>query len=153
MRNFFLFLIIITAAACNKKEFCIVPGTITMGMNFKTYDSSNNLVDTFLVKPSVYNTDTTFDFIDSKVGLNKVSVALNRKRSQQTYIVSQSITSDTIVISYSSEENFISNGCGYQTYFQLGSVTYSRNSIDSVKITNSAVNPNSLNDHLEVIYK
>ncbi len=139
--------------ACNKKEFCIVPPAMTMGMNFKTYDSSGTLVDTGLVNATVYNTDTSYAFADNVESLRTVSVSLSRKVNQQTYIVHQSITRDTIVVSYTPDENFISNGCGYQTYFQLDQVTHSRNSIDSVNIIKSSVNPNSLKDHLEVIYK
>lgn len=153
MRYFILFFIFIAITACNKKEFCITPDIMTIGMNFKTYDSTNTLVDTFLVNASVHNTDTAVYFADNVENLGSVLVAPRRTVSQQTYIIDQSLRSDTITIFYKGEENFISNGCGYQTFFELTSVKHSTNSIDDVIITNAIVNPSSLSNHLEVIYK
>lgn len=152
MRSLFLLVPIITLFACNKSEFCIQPSAVGMILDFKTYDSELNLVDTALINASVYNTDATDPFEENEDGLTRVTVPLRSTDTEQIYIVAQDVMRDTIIIKYKPIETFISNGCGYQTYFELESIRYSTNSIDSVKINNPLVNEDASKYHLEVIY-
>jgi len=153
MRKAFIFLLIVVAAACSKEEFCIQPSAVAMTMNFKTYDSTLTLVDTPLVEATVFNLDTAYFFVDNALSLTRASVALKKGQNAQTYVIRHSNENDTVLIRYQSDTNFISNGCGYQTYFTLEDATSASDRIDSVNITSERVDNLNTNPHLEIIYK
>jgi hypothetical protein len=153
MNKLFLIAIILIVSSCTKKEFCIEPNAVFMTMAFKTYDSSQAIIDTPLINASVYSLDTTYLYADNVPKLSAINVYLNRALTQQTFVVHQNVTRDTINVFYKPELVFLSNGCGYQTYFELENVEHSRNSIDSVKITNAVIAPSPKKYHLEVIFK
>jgi hypothetical protein len=153
MRKTILFLCFVLAAACSKDEFCIQPQAVAMTMNFKTYDTSLNLVDTPLVEATVFNLDTSYFFVDNAVSLTRASVALKQGQSAQTYVIRHSNENDTVLIRYQTDTNFISNGCGYQTFFTLESASSRSSRIDSVNITSERVDNSNTNPHLEIIYK
>jgi len=152
MRYAAFLLVLITLYGCVKDEFCIEPNAVLMTVDFKTYDSTR-LVDTPLLDATVYNTENALFFADGLLQLRTVDIALDRTAVQQTYIIYHSMTQDTIQVSYTTEEVFISNGCGYQTYFELQNVSHSKQNIDSVNIIKSQVDNTAQNPHLEVIYK
>lgn len=149
--GFILFVLVI--GACTKSEFCIEPNAASLRIAFKTYDSTDVLVDTALKNVDVYSTDTTAALVENRDELTQIDVFPNRRRTQQTYIVFHSNERDTIEISYTNEENFISNGCGYQTFFRIEEVSFSKSRIDSVNITETLVTDEISSNHLEVIYK
>ncbi len=124
-----------------------------MKINFKTYDTNNNLIDTPLLGAGVYTTDTSYAYADNVDGLNSIGVFLNKKNDHQTFIIFQSNTRDTIHVFYESENVFVSNGCGYRVDFNIKDVTFSSSSIEDVRIQNAKVSATQNDTHLEVIYK
>lgn len=152
MRWFLFFLFVLSASACTKGEFCIEPDAVLMTIDFKTYDSTLTLVDTPLINAGVFNTDPDNPFEFTEQGLVTVDVPVKSFMGQQEYIIQQNGIRDTILIEYETTENFISNGCGYQNYFELTAVGHSSVSIDSVKINNPQVNGQGTIHHLEVIF-
>lgn len=152
MRKLAFIFFVLAVGACTKSQFCIEPNAVKMRIVFKTYDSLGAKVDTPLVNADVYSTDTTVSVIENKDQLFSIDVYPNRRRTQQTYVIFHSNQRDTLIVDYSSEENFISNGCGYQTFFNLERVDFSKKNIDSVNISDAVVN-DVLKQNLEVIFK
>lgn len=152
MRWALFFLVVLTASACTKGEFCIEPNAVLMTIDFKTYDSTLTLVDTPLINGGVFNTDPDNPFEQSENGLISANVPVISFGEQQEYIIAQNGITDTILIEYVTTENFISNGCGYQNYFELTAVGHTSIAIDSVKINNPQVNGQGTIHHLEIIY-
>jgi hypothetical protein len=153
MRYVIFFILLIASASCVKDDFCIEPNAVALTMNFKTYDSTGRLVNKVLEETNVYNTDTALYFAVDTVSFTSVTVAPDRRVNNQTYVIEQLLDIDTVQIFYSTVESFISNGCGYQTYFDITKVLHSTNGIDSVNIIEASVNNTAQNPHLEVIYK
>ena len=152
MKKLGIILLIVALGACTKSQFCINPSPVQMRIVFKTYDSSGTKIDTPLVNADVYCTDTTVSIVENIESLLRVDVYPNRKRTQQTYVIFHSNQRDTLIINYTPEENFISNGCGYQTFFSLERVDFNKTNIDSVNITAVSVT-DEIKQNLEVIFK
>lgn len=153
MQKLGIILLLVIVGACTKSDFCIEPNSATMGLAFKTYDSTNALVDTALQNVDVYSTDTTTSLVENIASLTRINVFPNRKITGQTYVIFNSNNRDTVSVTYTPEENFISNGCGYQFFFRIENVSFSKTNIDSVNIIDALVtdDPNTIN--LEIIYK
>ncbi len=152
MRFIVVIVCIISLFGCVKDDFCIDPDAVVMTIDFKTYDSTK-LVDTFLNDLSVYDAVNSYEYYESASNLATINIPLDRTEDQQILVFRHQSTRDTITVSYIKEDIFISNGCGYQTYFDIQNVTHSRLNYDSVNIKVTKVDNILQNRHLEVIYK
>ncbi len=139
--------------ACAKKEFCITPSPVYTTLAFKTYNTKNVLVDTPLQNVDIYSIDPEVIFYENLESTISERVYLKRDITKQEFVIFQGNRRDTISVFYKPELNFVSNGCGYQTFFTIENVTFGSQSIDSVKINNALVNDAPKTYHLEVIYK
>lgn len=88
---------------------------------------------------------------------NRVTMAqlpLNASESQSTFIIKINGITDTLVFRYTSYAHLISKECGYTFYHNLisDSLTYSKNSIDTIYIPNN--NITTLNEeNIRIFYK
>lgn len=150
--------------SCTQEDDCYVPRSVYAKFGFKSRDSLINydvngrdsskliIADTPLYYPSFTSVGTPQD-IKIMADANRaiyMSVPLNPDADSIKYLfqpASDSASKDSIIIFYTHKYHFISNNCGYTYYYNIDSVKYTKNIIDSIglnipEITQSATDQN-----------
>lgn len=165
-KDFKLLLFIITALcsitwlSCETKDpECYQPVNVTLISGFmvrdtvRITDTTAGGRDTFtlnytprsLISPGMFTigTDSSYAVIGSIQGASTLSVPLNPNadsiRYRILYDTANKAQADTFTFYYTASVHFISNSCGYTNYYNVDSVHYTKNVMDSAALVNPAV--------------
>ena len=148
---FFGLFILFIAAACNKNAVCIKSTTVNTNIQFSSYTDSNKTIDTLLPQSVIF-----FDtFYSNLINTNNFAFQLSSiADSTAIYIQADSNLPmlDTVHFYYTRQLHFITKECGYNYYFTINNVLYTKNIIKKINIINSAVTQNSTNYNVQIIY-
>lgn len=98
--------------------------------------------------------DTTFDLVGIKT--SSFALPLNPSRDSMRYRYSVDTSSaiyDTLTLRYVPSLRFISNSCGYTYYYEIASISGTRNVTDSVVLNNKNVNNEGSVRHVLIYLK
>ena len=125
MKKIILFLVlalVLSFSSCEKDDICIDP--ITPNLIIRFYDNT----DANTLKPvanlQIKNTDIDSIFSDNIVATDSIIIPLNAFAENTTYQLTinstdtNTVNSDTLKISYTREDVFVSRSCGFKTIFK-----------------------------------
>lgn len=105
----------------------------------------------------ILNETLPYRVISTEKDLNVMHVAFNPDKDSTSYTFRADTTAsslrDTITFFYSPVVHFISNSCGYNYYYNINNVKFTRNLFDSVAIVNSNVTNNIKDRHVQLYFK
>lgn len=149
--------------ACDRqKDPCLQP--IRAGMRigvYKTVESDTGIValDSLLPNVIVGALDSPTYFIFAGKNISKIDSVVLSPVSDTTSIFIQpdsartsSFDKDTIRFYYTRSLHFISNACGYTTYYTINNLSYTTWNIDSVNLINGNVSNDASIENVKIYY-
>jgi len=111
-----IFAIIVAIIACEKDDFCI-SNPVTPNLVLRFYDSeTEDETVSEVTSLTVWNDDLGTIYEDETT--DSIALPLNTLATNTTYILSQDeLRIDTLVISYDTEDQFVSRSCGFRVIF------------------------------------
>jgi Family of unknown function (DUF6452) len=153
MRPLFILFLIVIIAACSKKNLCLRYTTITAKVNFKTITDSNKIKDSIIFLPNYFYPEINAGAFFFKT--NKTNVLLNTQLDS-TIVIYQADTlnnaKDTILFFHSKQINYISKECGFNYFFNLKNVTYTKHLIKKIEIIDSLINDNANAQNINITF-
>ena len=150
------FLLVLGLGACVKNDFCIQPSAVKTVVRFKHIDSTNKKVDSAFDNITIFLTDSSYLYYDDISSVKQVQLYLRPNANRQVMVFKQEeepFLSDTITIKFESILHFISNGCGYQYYFNLTEVSSTHHLIQEAVITRATVTESIASENIEILFK
>lgn len=154
----FIFLFSIFGVACTNKSICLEPQNVALkgGIYYSISDTSISLKDTFLTNANVLvGFDTVL--LSNLKNSSKFSTLLSTNSDSTTLYFQADSTnvldenSDTIQVYHANNLHFISVACGYQFYFDINQIKFTKHQIDTIYINNKSVNNNVNIEHLKIV--
>jgi len=160
---FTLFIFFISVVSCGVDEECRKDKTVQLEVGFhkKTLNTTTNLYTNVALSVdslTVQGLDTLGILKDSVLyknqkKLSKISLPLNKFASESRFVIKFNDKTDTITISHTNTNEFLSLECGCLKVHTIDTVLTTGHYIDSVKIVNHSVKNNNNNaEHLQ-LYK
>lgn len=146
--------IIVTCSCTQERLPCLTPKTVTMKVKTVRWVSSTLTIDTVL-QTSLWAAVTTNGLKGySFTGRSSYGLTLSPVADSSVWLFATDTTAgtpiDTIMLRYERSLTFLSNACGYTTYFNLLSATTTNNSIDSIRILDPSITNNANTNHLQI---
>ncbi len=125
MKKIILFLVlalVLSFSSCEKDDICIDP--ITPNLIIRFYDNTDANTLKSVANLQIKNTDIDSIFTDNIVATDSITIPLNAFAENTTYQLTINSTdtntanSDTLKISYTREDVFVSRSCGFKTIFK-----------------------------------
>lgn len=144
--------------ACSSDDICLTPTLVTLRGNFVNKDTSGTLRDSIQTN-ALWVFGSSLNYAQSLKNTSSFAFPLSQiQDSVIVYYLADSLNIvpekiDTLRIKYTRQIKFISNACGYQTWFTLNEIAHSQHSIDSVRIATSEVSNDANSIHIKVILK
>ncbi|RYE20704.1 MAG: hypothetical protein EOP51_17295 [Sphingobacteriales bacterium] len=167
IRRFYTLIAAVFISVCwlscdRQKDPCLQPVRASLHIGvYKTVESDTGIValDSLLPNVIVGVVDSPAYFMYAVKNVNKIdSVVLSpMKDSTSIFIQADSARTsvfdkDTITFYYTRNLHFISNACGYTTYYTISDLKYTVNNIDSVKLINGNVSTDANIEHVKIYY-
>ncbi len=145
---FFLVLIVLLAASCEKDDFCIDP--ITPNLVIRFYDNVNQTstlaVSDITIWPEGRDTIVMNETLDS------IAIPLDVNNPETIYNFQMGTLIDQITIDYTLNEVFVSRSCGFKaTFTDLNGTPESSNWIQSLTILSTTVEDESA-AHIQIFH-
>lgn len=144
--------------SCRQSSTCYEPTYIAMRGGFYYSDSEGDLQDTLLENGNIIFGETNTYYQNIKDG-SKFSFPLSQIKDSIFFIFQADSNStsidnfDTIHLTYTRELKFISIACGYQHFFNLQSVIFSKHNIDTVIFSTVSVTNDINKEHIQLVVK
>ncbi len=137
--------------ACNKdRQVCLTPKTASMYIESMHLPKDTSTVEIDTALPSAVFTaitlggDKSFQYTTPSASF---TLSLSPVADSCVWLLTPDSTgtsaTDTLTFYYSREVKFISNACGFTTFFQLDSAHTTRNNITGITINNTSVTNNA----------
>jgi hypothetical protein len=147
-------------ASCETdRDPCLLPRTSLFRANAYTRgtDTATAVRDSFLPSPvftalTAYTPDNSFIQLSSR---NKFAFQLSDLNDVCQWVLQPDTLSpvrDTLTFYYRRQLSFLSNACGYTYFYNIDSVTTSRNAIDSVQLGSRDVTSNASVENLRIYF-
>lgn len=151
-----------TLTSCEtERDPCLLPRTSLFRANAYTRTggdtSAAGLRDTFLPSP-VFTALTAYTPNNSFIQLgtrNKFAFQLSDLNDSCRWVLQPDTLStvrDTLTFYYRRQLSFLSNACGYTYFYNIDSVTTSRNAIDSIRLGSRDVTSNASVENLRIYF-
>lgn len=134
----FILLILLTVLAitsCEKDDICIDTTTPQLIISF--YDSEDTLSLKQLTGTYIWADQK--DSLYSGESIDSIAIPLNFIENSTKYIITNNEVLDTLVFSYTRQDDFMSRSCGYKTIFENLEIENTKNWIDSTVINHSTI--------------
>lgn len=153
--TFLLFGAVAFTSSCTQERLpCLTPKTVTMKVKTVRWVNSTLTTDTVL-QTSLWGAVTDGGLkAYSFAGRSSYGLTLSPVADSSVWLFATDTTTgtavDTITLRYERTLTFLSNACGYTTYFSLLSATTTTNSIDSIRILDASITNNANTNHLQI---
>ncbi len=147
--KFFISVIIaLLLLSCAQDDTCRTDKNIGMHAGFYLLENKTNLqIDSI----TVYGKDVDSLLYNNSKNIDKIKLPLNPQTENCTYILKINETYDTLKITYSNKEYFISYACGMIISHKLDTILHSQHSIQKVEITNHQIDLTDA-EHLQIYF-
>jgi Family of unknown function (DUF6452) len=146
------------ASSCKHNNLCIEPKIVRLSVSFVQPDTAKIFKDTILRNANViFGKPINYLVNINKTGRFQMPLSQSEDsvlfffQADSLNIMPETI--DTISLKYVRKISFISSACGYETFFSLRNVNYTKHVIDSAMIINAEVNNNVKSEHLQFVIK
>lgn len=132
--------IIVLIAACSGcvTDSCDDPGeSMAVITLYETDNDDTTVIDSL----TVYGVGMDDLLIYNNTETGKIELPLNPASDYADYVIINGLIYDTLKITYTTTQHFISKACGYNFFYSIESISYTRNRIDTILIINNSVNP------------
>ena len=115
-------LLFLSFLACEKDDICIDP--ITPNLIIRLYDITDGTTIKSVTNLQIKNIDQDSIFQDNITVADSITIPLNINQDSTTYVFTidnndaNLANSDTLKISYTREDVFVSRSCGFKTIFK-----------------------------------
>ena len=136
--NYFWILILVLLAiiSCEKDDFCVESITPKLILRFYDFDDSTALKATERMFVWAVNKDSIYE----EAALDSIYVPLNLSDITTTYVLENNSILDTLELSYTPHDVFVSRSCGYITIFEDFEVKrVTNNWIKDIEIINTII--------------
>ena len=145
------------AACTQERQPCLQPRTAQLRAGaYRFADTGTAILDTSLPNPLLEPLGAQQGVVFYYGGPNtKLLLHLDQTADSTRYVIqpdSANSLVDTLTIYHDRQTVFLSQACGYTIYYTIGRVAWTRNSLDSVFITNPEVNSNANVENLRLRY-
>lgn len=153
-----LALFMLVMVSCEEeRNACLQPKTVTLRVGCYTLDSGNVVIDTALPNAIIAGlfADSVKGWIVGADNLQGFPLLLSASDDSCQWVIradSSVARQDTLTFLYSRRLQFLSNACGYTYFFSIRDIRTTRNSIDSVIITNPEVSTNANVEHVRLYF-
>jgi hypothetical protein len=153
----FIVLACIGCISCNKQTTCLQDARIVTNVKFTTLNDTLAIIDTTLPKPMLVS--DAIAFVGNK-NTRTFSFLNNSQTDSMTFLfvtdsanIAKPLLVDTVQLVYTRQLNFVSKECGYNYYYNLLSITSTKNVLKKVSITQPLINNiNSNATHLSFLF-
>ena len=148
--NYFwiLILVLLGINGCEKDDFCVDLITPKLTLRLYNFDdttafkASENMFVWAIDKDSLYN----------DAGLDSISLPLKLSDVTTIYVIENKSIKDTLELTYSPHDVFVSRSCGYKTIFEdLEVQRVTNNWIKDIEIINSTIE-NDTAAHIRILH-
>jgi Family of unknown function (DUF6452) len=143
---------LMAAAACTGNRPCLKYSTVAATAAFRsskdTVIKDSNLANLYLIYPAI-------SAAQKYKNTNKVSFILNTKtNATQVLLAADSLAQpfDTLTIFAKQKLHFVSKECGYNYFFDIDSIAYSKNKIRKITLQDIAVDDNTGKIHMAILF-
>ncbi len=138
--------------SCNKESACLQYATISAKASFKSINDTLLVRDTLLPQPIIkYG-----KYYSKQVNSNSISLLLNTSVDTMNAVFSPDSAAtnllDTLQFIYTRQPTFISKECGFQFFFILQKINFTKNHIKNIIITTAAITDNNNARHFQIYY-
>ena len=144
--------------ACTKSNICLTPKVVALRGGFYWQDTAKVFKDSIQTNANLFFGNATTYFLNLKQR-SKFSLSLAQDIDQVMVIYQADSAAadpagiDSLQINYLREPHFISTACGYETFFNIQSVTYTQHVIDTVILSTAAINNDVNKEHLKIVIR
>ncbi len=147
---FFLFF------ACKKTEtVCLEIQNTTSNIGFYYRTNTNTYIDTSFVNGNIILESTRGNVLVNFKNTANIAIPLSPINDTSIMYVQPDSTSsilDTVTTINSRKLHFISNSCGYSTYFDIKNITYTQHTIDTIIVQNNSVTNDKNVEHVKIVF-
>ena len=143
-----LILLLLGINSCEKDDFCLQ--SITPKLTLRFYDFEDNTALKLSENMFVWATDK--DSIYKSVALDSIYIPLILSDVKTSYVLENNSILDTLELTYTPHDVFVSRSCGYKTIFedfQVSRVT--NNWIKEIEIINTIIE-NDTAAHIRILH-
>ena len=134
--------------SCEKDDFCTE--SITPKLTLRLYDFDNSTA--FKASENMYVWAINHDSLYNGASLDSVSIPLNLADVTTYYVIENKSILDTLEVTYSPHDVFVSRSCGYKTIFEgLEVQRVTNNWIKDIEIINSTIE-NDTAAHIRILH-
>lgn len=157
--HFLLLGLVLFVVSCSQSNTCLSPKVVSLRTGFYYQNTDSTRKDTILNSAKfIVGTDTTFYqlILNSR---NSFAVTLPQTSdSFAMYFAIDTLSAppgsiDTMQLYFSRKLHFISTACGYETYYNITNLTFTKHLLDSVILNNASVNNDVNLQHLQFVLK
>ena len=133
--------------ACEYDDFCSQTGTPRLVISF--YDKNNPFSKKSL---PIYVWADEKDSIYRKATLDSILIPLNTTAKKVHYKISYSKQVEDLIITYETKDEFISNSCGFVTFFRISMISNPQKKwIGNIQIINPSIKDEK-NAHVKIFH-
>lgn len=146
-------LLSVLMGACNPADTCLTPQTVALRVGFSTAGA-----DTVLPNANLGLEKGGFWYVIPLKGQSGFALPLPQVQDSIRLLIQpdSSLQSpealDTIDLHYTRELHFISTACGYETFFTLTGLSFTRNTLDTVELLQPKVNNDVNSEHVRLVF-
>jgi len=149
MRAFFVTLLfsLFVFSSCTQDETCREKTAVLLRAEFYGFNSANKInIDSITVfglqQDSLYK---------NVKNINKIALPLNNSEEQSIFVMNLNGTHDTLRVSYTNADYFISYSCGMIITHKIDTVITTNHVIKNLKIVNRDINTADV-QHLQIFF-
>ncbi len=156
----FLFVLFLSIYSCEKDDICIDP--ITPNLIIRFYDNTDGITLKKVTNLQIKNTDIDSIYSNNITASDSIVIPLNINQDSTTYVLTidskdvDLANSDTLKISYTRKNIFVSRSCGFKTIFKNANLNLTTDSNNWIKSINFIEAQNTIENeskaHVKILH-
>lgn len=144
--------------SCTKNDTCLSPKVVALRGGFYYVDSIGILHDSIVTNSNFYFGAHSNYVLNMKRN-NKWFLPMAQNQDSINFYFQIDSTDfspsglDSIQIRYNRKSHFISAACGYETFFEINQIQYSKNNIDTIIMSSTSINNDVNKEHIKIVIK
>jgi Family of unknown function (DUF6452) len=155
-----LFVFFFSVYSCEKDDICIDP--ITPNLIIRFYDNTDGITLKNVTDLQIKNTDIDSIYSNNIISSDSIAIPLNINQDSTTYVFTINsndidlANSDTLKISYTRKNVFVSRSCGFKTIFKNASLNLTTDGNNWIKSASFVEAQNTIDNeskaHVKILH-
>ncbi len=143
--------VMVSFTSCTDDEVCeeVTANELRIGFYIENQETETRAILDSLTVFALERPDSLI--YNKQNNVSVIELPLNPHNDQSTFVLDFNFITDTIRLSYTREEHFISVECGFTMFFEINEVAYTTNLIRSLTTPNTYVT-NTFDEHFKVYF-